>query len=76
MKASAYRSAFWGSFWEGAASPTMIYKCPHHPRYAGSLETTWKRVGSYIYESIDRIDSEVKAKTAHKARAPEEERIA
>jgi hypothetical protein len=59
---SKCRAAFWGGFWEGASASTTTYICTHHDRYSGNLGSAWKKVGSYIYESMDHVDSEIKAK--------------
>jgi hypothetical protein len=75
-KAAAYRSAFWGGLWAGASAGTVTPAYSYCYKHTGSLEASWRKVGGYIYEGIDHLDSEVKTKAADKTRTSDEERVA
>jgi len=48
-------TAFWDAFLTGLACPTDLYTSRHGEDYehVGSVETAWRKVGGYIYGSID-----------------------
>jgi hypothetical protein len=50
-------TAFWDAFWSGFACPTQLYASRHDENYKqlGRVDTAWKKVGGYIYDSIDLI---------------------
>ena len=48
-------TAFWDAFWAGLACPTQLYALRHDEKHkqVGRVDTAWKKVGGYIYGSID-----------------------
>jgi hypothetical protein len=50
-------TAFWDALWAGLACPTQLYASRHDENYkhVGRVDTAWKKVGGYIYGSIDSI---------------------
>ena len=52
---SSLRTAFWDAFWAGLACPTQLYAARHDKNHVGRVDTAWKKVGGYIYGSIDAM---------------------
>jgi hypothetical protein len=54
-------TAFWDAFWAGLACPTQLYASRHDENYKqfGRVDTAWKKVGGYIYTSIDSMGDNI-----------------
>jgi hypothetical protein len=54
-------TAFWDAFWAGLACPTQLYASRHDKNYKqfGRVDTAWKKVGGYIYGSIDSMADDI-----------------
>jgi hypothetical protein len=50
-------SGFWEAFWMGLGCSADLYfrGRQHDYRHLGRVDTAWKSVGGYIYESIDTL---------------------
>jgi len=54
-------TAFWDAVWGGLACPTQLYAPTHAGNYkhVGRVDAAWKKVGGYIYESLDSMADNV-----------------